>query len=123
MTDDVLAEARAALARGRVEDAIRMAWKATMPAVLSQDSEQLARSAAFAAEVANVATGSAKQEAREQAAYWTACIVEPRDQQPSAWNVRSWFTRAPKEERQPCPQCAEMIMVNAQVCRFCGSNL
>lgn len=27
------------------------------------------------------------------------------------------------EGRIPCPRCAEMIMPNAKVCRFCGSNL
>lgn len=123
MTEDVLANARGALSAGRVDAALRLAWDATMPAVLSQDSEQLARSAAFAEEVASIATGGAQREAREHAAYWTACIVEPRDQQASAWNIKSWFTRAPKEERYPCPQCAEMIMVQAKVCRFCGHTL
>lgn len=123
MTADPLQSAREALAAGRPEEALRVAWKATMPSVLNQDSEQLAASAAFAEEVADVSTGAARQQAREHAAYWTACIVEPRDQQTSAWNIRSWFTRAPKEERHPCPQCAEMIMVNAKVCRFCGHTL
>lgn len=27
------------------------------------------------------------------------------------------------EGRIPCPRCAELIMPNAKVCRFCGSNL
>lgn len=123
MTTDALADARAALSVGRAEEAVRLAWKATMPAVLSQDAEQLAASAAFADELAEVTSGDVQREARQQAAYWTACIVEPRDQQTSAWNIKSWFTRAPKEERFPCPQCAEMIMVNAKVCRFCRVTL
>lgn len=123
MTADPLQSAREALAAGRPEEALRLAWKATMPSVLNQDSAQLAASAAFADEVAAISTGSTRQEAREHAAYWTACIVEPRDQQTSAWNIKSWFTRPPKEVRMPCPQCAELIMVDAKVCRFCGHTL
>jgi hypothetical protein len=29
----------------------------------------------------------------------------------------------PENERVPCPRCAEMIMPNAKVCRFCSNNL
>lgn len=91
-----------------------------MPAVLSQNAVLLADAAAFADEVATVSSGSVQEEARQYAAYWAACIVEPRDQQASAWNVKSWFRRSPREERIPCPDCAEPIMKDAKVCRFCS---
>lgn len=123
MNEDVLRDARAALAAGRCDEALRLAWQVTMPAVLNSDADQLARSAAFAEEVASVTSGRTKEQARQQAAYWSACIEEPRSEQSSAWNVRSWFRRAPAEKRYPCPQCAELILVDAKVCRFCGLAL
>jgi len=94
-----------------------------MPAVLNQDANALRAAAAFASEVAEGSTGALAQEARGNAAYWTACITSPRDTQPSSWSVRSWFRRAPKDERVACPDCAEMILANARVCRFCGYRL
>jgi len=123
MNDDVLLEAREAFARGRADEALREAWQMTMPAVLGQDAEQLARSAAFAEEVACATSGGTQKEARQYAAYWSACIEEPRDRQGTAWNIKSWFRRAPRERRYPCPQCAELILVDAKVCRFCGHGL
>lgn len=123
MTDDVLSDARVALANGRMDEALRLAWHATMPAVLSQDSDQLEASTSFAQEVAAVTTGKTREEARQQAAYWSACLEEPREIDGSMWSRLRWFRRTPPEERHPCPQCAELIMVNAKVCRFCGHAL
>ncbi len=123
MSADPLAAARAALASGRADEALRLAWEATMPAVLGQDNEQLRASAAFAGELAEASAGGTREEARQNAAYWLACISDPRDAQPSAWSIRSWFTRAPKERRMPCPECAESIAATAKVCRFCGHRL
>ena len=120
---DPLADARAFLAAGRLEEALHLAWNATMPAVLSQDASTLTAAAALAAEIADATTGALAKEARENAAYWTACIAMPRDSQPSSWSIRSWFRRAPKGERVPCPDCAELILTDAKVCRFCGYRL
>lgn len=120
---DHLAVARAALDADRPDVALRLAWQATMPAVLHQDDEALGRAVDFAEEVAARSTGSAREKALQNAAYWAACIAEPRDRQGSVWSVKRWFSRTPGEHRVPCPDCAEMIMVNAKVCRFCGHRL
>ncbi len=123
MDDDPLAPARGALASGQSREALRLAWAATMPAVLRQDDDSLRRSAEFAEELAGVSTGDIRDEARRNAAYWLACIEEPRDQQSTAWSFRKWFQRGPRDERMPCPECAESIAVGAKVCRFCGHRL
>ena len=117
---DPLAPARAALDAERPDEALRLAWQATMPAVLHQDDEALGRAVDFAEEVAARSTGAVRAEALQNAAYWAACVTSPRDGQGSAWSFRRWFSRAPKDERIPCPECAEMIMKDAKVCRFCG---
>lgn len=121
--EDPLVAARGALEAGRAEEALRLAWDATMPAVLGQDDDRLRAAAVFATELAEASEGGVREEARQNAAYWLACIAEPRDQQTSSWNVKSWFQRAPKQERVPCPECAELIVANAKVCRFCGHRM
>jgi hypothetical protein len=125
MTDqqDPLATARAALEAGRPDDALRLAWQATMPFVLSQDDARLSSASQFAEEVAARSDGATRGKALQNAAYWAACIAEPRDRQGSVWSVKRWFSRTPGEHRVPCPDCAEMIMVNAKVCRFCSHRL
>lgn len=118
--EDPLASARSAMAQGRTHDALRMLFKVAKPAVRQQDDELLRRAAELASELADASTGGVQKEARQYATYWLACIAEPRDQQPNTWSFLSWFRRTPREERQPCPQCAESIVVGATTCRFCG---
>jgi hypothetical protein len=97
VSDDVLLEAREAFAKGQADEALREAWKVTMPAVLGQDADQLARSAAFAEKVACATSGGTQKEARQYAAYWAACVDSPRADQGSAWSVKRWFERTPKD--------------------------
>lgn len=121
--EDPLAAARAALAEGNPDDALRKAFKATKSAVRQQDDDLLLRASEFAAEVAEASTGRLAKEASQYSVYWRACIDEPRDQQPNAWSFLSWFKRGPAQERTPCPECAELIVVGAKTCRFCGYRL
>lgn len=125
MTDlqDPLVTAWAALDAGRPDEALRLAWQATMPAVLHQDDEALNRAALLAEEIAARSEGPVRQEALQNAAYWAACVTSPRDGQGSAWSFRRWFSRPPRQVRIPCPECAESIMKDARVCRFCGHRL
>lgn len=121
--DDPLAAARGALASGHPHEALRLAFKTTKTAVRHQDNALLLSASEFAAEVAAAADGKVAKEAQQYALYWRACIEEPRDQQPSAWSFLSWFKRAPAQERTPCPECAELIVIGAKKCRFCGHRL
>ena len=125
MTDqqDPLATARAALEAGRPDDALRLAWQATMPFVLSQDDARLSSASQFAEEVAARSDGATRGKALQNAAYWAACVTSPRAGQGSAWSFRRWFSRPPRQERIPCPECAESIVKDARVCRFCGHRL
>lgn len=120
---DPLANARSALASGDPGEALRLTFKAAKPAVRQQDDEALRSASALASEIADAASGRIAKEARQYSVYWLACIEQPRDQQPNAWSFLSWFKREPRERRQPCPQCAESIVVGAKECRFCGHRL
>ena len=117
---DPLARARSALASGDPGEALRLTFKAAKPAVRQQDDEALRSASALAAEIADAASGRVAKEARQYSVYWQACIEQPREQQPHAWSFLSWFKR---EQRRPCPQCAESIVVGAKECRFCGHRL
>lgn len=99
MTDrvDPLAGARAALDAGRADEALQRAWQATMPAVLRQDDESLSRAVQFAEVIAAETSGATRRQALENAAYWAACVDSPRADQGSAWSVKRWFERTPKE--------------------------
>ena len=121
--DDALESARAALEAGDPSEALRRAFKVTKNAVRTQDDDMLRSAAALAATIAESTDGRVAKEARQYSLYWLACIEEPRDQQSNAWSFRSWFQRTPREKRRPCPQCAESIVVDAKVCRFCGHRL
>lgn len=123
MDDDPLADARRALDSGNPEQALRLAFKVAKPAVRQQDDATLMLAAALATEVAARSQGRVHKEASQLSVYWLACIDEPRDQQPHAWSFLSMFKRQKREAREPCPECAESIVVGAKVCRFCGHRL
>jgi len=114
-----LDDARAAAADGRPDAAIDLAWRAVRPAVLAQDDAFIREAMTFAETLAAETDGPARQEAEQLAAYCTACILQPRDTQPSPWSMKRLLAFR-SSETKACPDCAEKIKVDARVCRFCG---
>lgn len=118
MKDVSLESARAALEAGNPSSAIDFAWRAVRPAVLRQDVATIRETRAFAEGVAAQASGAAQDEAEQLAAYCTACILQPRDAQPSVWSTKRLFSWG--SAKKTCPDCAERVLSDARVCRYCG---
>jgi hypothetical protein len=72
----------------------------------------------LAEEVASTATGETRDEAETLASYCAACIIKPRDTNPSPWSMKRLFSWG--SGKKLCPDCAESIQADAKVCRFCG---
>ncbi len=119
MTSDHLAQARAAFDDGRAMRAIDLAWKAVRPAVMAQDSERIGDTQRFAEQVAAATDGTPHDKAEQLAAYCGACLLEPRDYPGLPWAFSRFFRRSTRSTKR-CPDCAESILADARVCRFCG---
>lgn len=122
MTSDPLADARTALANGKHGQAVRLAWNDVRTAVLAQDVDTITAGRHLAEEIAAASDGRARTEAEQLAAYCTGCLLEPQEPVGSLWalgRLTAWGRR----RRRPCPDCAELIAVDARVCRYCGHRL
>lgn len=114
-----LDDARRALASGRPESAVELAWRAVRPAVIAQDVDFIRQTMHLADEVASQCSGPTSDDAEKLSSYCAACIVTPRDTQPSPWSLKRLLAFRTDDTRA-CPDCAERIKAEARVCRFCG---
>ena len=114
-----LQDARLALEEGRADAAVDLAWRAVRPAVLKQDNELIRETMHLADEIATRSTGDVQQEAEKLSAYCAACIISPRESQPSPWSFARMFGFGGPSTKI-CPDCAEKIKLDARVCRYCG---
>ncbi len=119
MPKDSLRHATELARSGRPDDAVKVAWRVVMPAVVSRDRAGIADTIALAQEIADSTTGSTRADALSLLVYCTECLDAPPEGLFERWSLSSMFTRRSRRTRR-CPDCAEDIAAEAKVCRFCG---
>ncbi|HVN62245.1 MAG TPA: hypothetical protein VMT59_13350 [Gaiellaceae bacterium] len=92
MTDD-LAEARAALERGKPGWAHRKAWDAAIAAEDARDAETLDEVRALASQIEERAEGSTREEAHRLGVYCEACSADIRAGVPHDSTLSRLFRR------------------------------
>lgn len=111
---------RRALEQGRVESALRQAWKASSKAVAGGDAETLGLLVPIAAEIEGLAVGRAKADAARLRVYVSRCLDDAREGVPRNAALSVLFRRLGDVRVKRCPDCAENVRGAARVCRYCG---
>lgn len=115
--------ARKALERGRLKRALRLAWEAALRSNSSNDREGLEEVIGLAEAIRDRSQGRTREEASTLAAY---CACARDNPQPARLfgmlRSRSDDRARPgtPEAGKVCPDCAETVKREAQICRFCG---
>ena len=114
-----LAQARAALERGRVKRALKHAWEAGLPASSRNDGPSLREVIEVAQAIGNRAAGREADEAARLVAYCTEALESPHRRR-TLWAGFRTGDSAAGRDTKTSPDCAETIKAEARVCRFCG---
>jgi hypothetical protein len=111
---------RRALEQGKVESALRQAWKVSSTAVAGGDAETLGLLVPIATEIEGLAVGRPKGDAARLRVYVARCLDDAREGVPRNPATSLLFRRLGDTRVKRCPDCAENVRSAARVCRYCG---
>ena len=115
--------ARKALEDARLKRALRLAWEAALQSNSSNDREGLEEVIDLAQAIRDRSQGRTREEASTLATYCASARDNPQPTRlfgllPGRFDDRT--RRGTPEAGKVCPDCAETVKREAQICRFCG---
>jgi hypothetical protein len=117
-SDQHLEKARALLAE-QPGQALKHAWRAATIAAQRRDDEALRTVGELGRDVRDRLEGREERDARRLVRYCDEA-VEDNQLRRQGFLPRSWSWARTRTELKKCPDCAETILRDANVCRFCG---